>query len=393
MPPQTEGESGIVDPTVDPSSGAADETTGPMPRLDLGVAPDLGAPDDTCAAATASTSLGFQPVDVILVVDTSSSMNPVSSAVEANINTSLTAKLLASGIDVRVIALAGYGAGAGLCIAAPLGQDGCDPPGPLAPLGPLLYQYSAGLGSGSFLPFIVSSYTTPPQGPNAALYTVLPTGWHEWVRPGALKVFIGITDAEEMSNNPAEGDAFDAQLLALDPEQFGTAENRNYVFHTIAGLGQNSPASAPWLPSDPIVNVDCVGFSGKEPGQPMQRVSVLTGGLRWPLCEYGSFDVLFDAVATGVAETIPVACDLAIPPPDDGGTIDPDTLEVEYVDGLGGMHLFHQVPDPTQCDPAAFYVEGPTIRLCPAVCELVQADDLAEVTIRYGCDVGYTPNG
>lgn len=376
------------------STAAPDETADTMSqRFDLAVA-DIALPsDDECAASETSATLGYRPVDLVLVVDTSSSMNPVSSAVETNLHTSLTALLAQGNIDVRVIVLANYGAGASLCIAAPLGPDACDPPGALAPVGPQLFQYSIGLGSGSFLEAIVGTYTTPPSAVQAPLYAVQPMGWGPWLREDAFKVFIGITDAESMSNAPGGGDTFDTNLLALDPVQFGTADARNFVFHTVAGMTANSPADAPWLPDAPIVTTDCVGFSGKEPGEPMQRASILSGGLRFPLCEYASIGSLFETIAMGVIETTPVACDLPIPAPDDGGVIDPDTLQVEYTDAGGGAHLFTQVPNPGACGPASFWVDGDMIHLCPAACTTVQLDDAATVAITYGCDVGYEPSG
>ncbi len=393
--PQGGGDDGIVGVDGgDSTTLEADPTTGNAAKLDLGAPTDLPLPDgEDCASTSVGSSLRLRPIDVILVVDTSSSMQPVSNAVELTLGTSLTQKLADSGLDYRVIAIAGYGAGAGLCLPAPLGQDDCNPPGPLAPLGPLLYQYSVGLGSGSFLEAILGTYGTPPSAAQSALYTVPPSGWGEWARPEALKVFIGITDAASMSNSIAGGTAFDADLLALAPEQFGTPEARNYIFHTIAGLAQNNPAELPWPPDAPIINSDCVGFSGKEPGQPMQQVSVLTGGLRFPLCEYDAFDAVFDAVATGVVETVPASCDIAVPVPSDGGTIDPDTIEVDYHAGDGQTHVHHQVPDEAACDGAAFWLDGDTIHLCPSACATVQADDAAEVEVRFGCDVGYDPNG
>lgn len=383
---------GIQDPSGSSTSDDVDADDTMTARFDLAPS-DLPIPgDEDCAESVTGASLGFRPVDIILVIDTSGSMNPVSSSVEANLNGSLTQLLADSGLDYRVIAIANYGAGAALCLAAPLGQDACDPPGPLAPVGPTLFQYSIALGSGSFLEAILGTYDAPPSAVQAPLYAVQPMGWHPWLRPEAMKVFIGITDAEEMANAPAQGDAFDANLLALDPVQFGTPGARNYVFHTIAGMTAN-PDGALWLPDAPIVTTDCVGFDGKEPGEPMQQVSKLTGGLRFPLCNYASFDALFQVVATGVVEASPVSCDLPIPPAEDGGTLDPDTLQVEYTDGAGVVHLFHQVPSVAACEPEAFYVVGDTIHLCPAPCTTVQQDNLAMVKVHYGCDVGYDPNG
>jgi hypothetical protein len=397
MPSSPEPVSGGIDTLADSSSTTtlideADDDTMSV-RFDLAPS-DLELPtDDECAASETSAMLGLRPVDIILVVDTSSSMDPVSSAVETNLHSSLTALLEDSDLDFRVIVLANYGAGASMCIAAPLGPDACAPPGPLAPVGPRLLQYSIGLGSGSFLEAILGTYSEPPSAVQAPLYAVQPTGWGPWLRADAFKVFIGITDAASMSNAPGGGDTFDAGLLALDPVQFGTVDERNFVFHTVAGMTANVPADAPWPPDAPIVTTDCVGFSGKEPGEPMQRASILSGGLRFPLCEYASIASLFATVATGVIETTPVACDLPLPAPDEGGMIDPDTLQVEYTDAGGVAHLFAQVPDPGACGPAAFWVDGDVIRLCPDACATVQQDDAATVAITYGCDVGYEPNG
>src|SRR5690606_26150824 len=75
-----------------------------------------------------------RPADVILVIDTSSSMGEEADAVEANINADLAAVLEADGIDYRIVMLADFPpAEAGgqvepsdptLCIGPPLtGQD------------------------------------------------------------------------------------------------------------------------------------------------------------------------------------------------------------------------------------------------------------------------------
>ena len=120
QPPQLDSD-GITGFVPDESSGEPP----PPPsddKLDLGAPTDLPLPPpEECAATTLGASLSYRPVDVILVIDTSSSMDPVSSAVEANINDSLAQMLADSGLDYRVIAIANYGGGASLCIAAPLG--------------------------------------------------------------------------------------------------------------------------------------------------------------------------------------------------------------------------------------------------------------------------------
>jgi hypothetical protein len=369
------------------------EEVGESGKLDVGAVADLpGQEPEECVSESSEASLVPKPVDVIVFVDTSGSMNEESNSVEMNLNRLLTAIVEQQDmIDVRVIVVAMYGTGEAMCIAAPLGPDDCTAPGPLAPLGPQLYQYSVGLGSGSFLDAIMTTYTGEAVA-NPAHYDTPPVGWQEWARPEALKAIIGVTDAASMSGNAALGDTFDAQLLALSPEQFGTAEERNYVLHAIAGFGPNTPDTTPFPPDAPIVTTECGG--GTEPGQPLQQVAIITGGLRFPLCRYENFDTLFDEIAVNVGELTPVACDIAVPEPPEGETLDPNTLEVEYLPaGVAPAEVFHQVPSEAECEDDAFWVDATSIHLCPTACTLVQSDAMARVDIRYGCDVGYEPSG
>jgi hypothetical protein len=74
------------------------------------------------------------------------------------------------------------------------------------------------------------------------------------IRPTSFKVFVTISDDHISSSCSVGGanktfndgnnvttaattaDAFDAELLALSPAQFGTAAKRNYMLHAIAGF-------------------------------------------------------------------------------------------------------------------------------------------------------------
>ena len=39
------------------------------------------------------------------------------------------------------------------------------------------------------------------------------------------------------------------------------------------------------------------------------------------------------------------------------------------------------------------WISGETIFLCPEACAIVQADVAAQLDVRYGCDVGFVPQG
>jgi hypothetical protein len=371
-------------------TGMDDAEVGDTDKLDVALSDLPPGDSEDCESVEEMGSLAPKPVDLILFVDTSGTMRPVSDEIETRIN-QLLADIVATGIDVRVIVIAGYGAEERLCFAAPLGPDNCLPPGPMPPVGPQLFFYELGLGSTGLLQFMLSTYTGVTGVQYEGLYEDVPMGWRGWLRAEAKKTFLVVTDADSLGGGAAEGTQWDADLLALDPVQFGTPDARNYVLHTIVGIGPNDPVDAPWPPNAPIVTTECGSEVGT--GAPLQQIAILTGGLRYPLCHPENIGVLLTALAATVIESTPVTCDIAIPEPAEGETIDPDTLEVEYESGLGAIEVFHQVPNLAACEPDAFWVDATDIHLCTESCALVQADEAATVRVRYGCDVGYYPSG
>lgn len=372
--------------TTDATATAGEPTTGTGTtgasgmKFDLGVAPDLGGgTTGECAAQMLAPETKSIGVDIVVVVDTSFSMQSAIEAVEASINVDFAQILEASAIDYRVIVLGDYPPGGQLsiCISAPLSGTDCVAP-PMVPAVTERYKhYDAATGSGAFLDNILAWYTAPdPHG-------LAPGGYRDFLRPDTRKVFLAMTDGTSASGDVALGDAFDAALLALQPPQFGAPGDRRYVFHTIISMAPNDPPAAPWLPMDPI----------QGQGGSLQQVSVLSGGWRFPLEQVADFDVLFQEIAKDVVEATPIACDFPIPEPD-MGTIDPNTIEIDYTPGGGGpTKPFHQVVDQAACEPDAFYIAGGSVFLCPLACLLVQADAAAKLDVRYGCDVGFDPNG
>jgi hypothetical protein len=338
----------------------------------------------TCAATTVDAQLAKKPIDLVLMVDTSSSMNPASSAVELNINENLAGVLEDSMLDYRVIALAQYGAGVGLCVGPPLGGADCASPPPVPANTERFFHYNRATGSGSILEALITFYSAPD---NSGL---APNGFSEWLRPDSQKVFLIFSDTESTSNATSVGDAFDANLLAVDPEAFGTVQERKYTLHSIIGLMQNTPPTAPWLPSDPLVSGVCSGMGDDlGSGKAVQQASILSGGLRFPVCQHMAYDVVFQTIATNVIEQSVLACDIPLPEPQMGQTIDTTTVQVDFTPSMGQPISFHQVPDLADCEPDAFYIEEESIILCPDACDAVQGDAMATLGVRYGCDVGY----
>jgi len=346
-------------------------------KLDLGPGHDIAPESDgeQCLSQMLDAELSYRPVDVLMVVDTSSSMGDAIAAMQASINQDFAAILDQSGLDYRVIVAAGY---PDVCIAMPLSGTDCNP-APAVPAVTAQYaHYGQATGSGAFLDNIVAWATAPDP------YGLLPGGYVDALRPDSVKTIVGMTDGTSASNDTSLADAFDAALLGLPGNPFGTAGDRQYTFHLFTSMPVNNPPSMPWGPADAL----------QGQGHSIQQVAVLTGGLRFPFTQTEDFGSVFNVIATGVVDATPVSCEFPIPTPPEGETIDPDTIEIDYTPGgMGQPETFHQVVGPADCAADAFYISGDTVYLCPQACTIVQGDATAHLDVRYGCDVGFDPQG
>jgi hypothetical protein len=355
-------------------------------------------PDGACVTQSSEAMFKEKSVDVIFIIDNSSSMSDDIIAVENNISTNFASIIGASGVDYRVIVIGEHGSATAtdaICIKAPLSTTTCNPVPPTPGQNPpIFYHYNIPIDSHNSLCQVLDTY----DGKIPDLNGFAPNGWKEWLRPEALKIFVELTDdgvtcfGQGISYN--DGDAiqggsnvankFDADLLAKDPIQFGDANKRNYIWHSILGLKENNPATTPYVSADPIIIDVCAGSPG--PGTAYQFLSKTTGGLRFPICENASFDVVFQEIAKGVIEGSKVACEFAVPTPPEGQSLDLGTVQVEYTpEGMGMPQLFKQVKQYSECVDNAFYISNDVITLCPTSCTAVQKDLKAKIAVLYGC--------
>ncbi len=344
---------------------------------------DPNEPDEACAQDSAEAVSISKPVDIIFVIDNSGSMGQEILGVQNNINTNFATTIGNSGIDYRIIMVSTHGDYNGpesICIESPLSGHSCNPIPAQPTLTDTFKHYSTEIGSHNSLGKLLNSYD------NADGFGLAPTGWSEWLRPDSFKVILEFTDDSATDLTATE---FDDALLALDPAAFGTAAERNYVFHSIVGL-QAKDAGDPTiahLPSDPIENVKCTN-GAVNPGVEYQALSVLTGGLRFPLCEPDHYDVIFQEVAQGVVESVGVPCTFAPPTAPEGETIDLNRVVVTYTPGgVGDANSLDRVADEASCADDSWYVsEEGEISLCPTTCSVVEADEAAAVEILTGCE-------
>jgi hypothetical protein len=353
--------------------------------------------DAACVATSAEATLTKKPVDIIFIIDNSGSMGDNIKSVQDNINANFASIIQQSGLDYRVIMVSAHGqvGSERICVQKPLSTTDCNPvPAKPGQNPPIFYQYSIPIASRDSWCQALKSY----DGTLVDQFGLGPGGWKTWLRKEALKVFVEITDDRvncsyggktyNDGNTAAGGmtaaEAFDASLLALDPEQFGTAMQRNYVWHSLIGLKENNPATKEYDPGDPVVTGVCKTAVNSGPGY--QVLSQMTGGLRFPICQYMSFDVVFQAIAKGVIEGAKVACEFPVPEPPSGETLDLSTVVLQYTPmGMGDPQLMKQVTSAAECKPSSFYIENGTIKLCPDTCATVQADDKAKINILFGC--------
>lgn len=361
---------------------------------------DPNTPDEACVGVGAEATLATKPVDIILVIDSSSSMSEEIAAVEANLNSNLAIQLDASGIDYRIILLADHGnpdvAGKfGICINQPLSGHDCTMiNGDDLPVDGLrLKHYPIYVGSNDAYDRILTDFDL---GDSGAPYTVAPEGgfvpaltdgYGVFLREDAIKVFLLITDDNTDGATTRTFGDFDSALLAMSPTQFGTAANRNYVFHTINGLvGKDMDSSIPWLPADAVVNGQCTGGS-VNPGTEYQESARLTEGLRFPLCANDNFDAVFQAMAVNVTEGAALECSYQLEQPD-SGDLDFDRVVAYFTaGGTVTQQVLSRVDSTGSCTDLSYYVSSGVVHLCPTTCDLVTADTSGQLDFHVACSL------
>src|SRR6185369_8729595 len=166
------------------------------PQADLQpIDDDAGAPvvgrGQACAMQSVRAQRGpGKTVDVIFIVDNSSSMEDEIKAIRANINQNFAQIVQASAVDMRVILLSLYGTtGTNICIGPPLAGTEC---GTGLGLGgtnsDVFFHYSVDIESTDSLCLILKTFDHADADNRA------PNGWQDWLRPDSQKAFVVITD-------------------------------------------------------------------------------------------------------------------------------------------------------------------------------------------------------
>jgi hypothetical protein len=289
-------------------------------------------------------------------------MSDAIAQVKSNLNGNFVSIIQNGGLDYRVIMFADGTVNTSslsrVCVYPPLGAATCGENN-----SPEFFQVNQFISSTNSLSlFMDATHWSAIKG---------------YLRPEAFKVFIEVTDDQ----SSVSAVAFDAFLLAGDGVgYFGTGAQRNYVFHSICGVDK------PLLPTEPKTVSKC--STAVTTGAQYQDLSILTGGLRYPVCD-PDYSAAFNAIATSIVQS--VACEFLTPSSySDAGVIDWSVVELRYTPGNGSApQILGQVPSEAGCQGDGFYYDHPAsptkVVLCPDSCATAQSDDAAKVEFLLGC--------
>lgn len=382
-----------------PDLGPVLAPTEPPPDLGTPPAPtgDLAAPfdrDAACAVATAPATVEYAPVDIIWVVDNSTSMKPAIDEITAGLN-AFAALIAGKSLDYKIIMLSlrsktnpttvGGSNRYGVCIPPPLaGNADCGD-------GPRFFQSSIDVRSTQPLEQLLG--TLGQTDGYAATDARGGAPWRQELRPNATKTIVVVSD----DNSRLGADQFERfaggknpfNTLTLPPGLLDASWNGLFTDYTFAGLyGWGSTTDAA---------IKCTFSDGTQPsasGKTYTDLVTRTNGVRAKICDgAGAWTGFFDAIAQAVARTARVSCDLAIPPPPPGvGAIDPAAINVSIE--AGGSTLLYKVPSQAACGAAGGWSYDddahPTrVLLCPASCATAQqkiaANAGGQIAVQFGC--------
>lgn len=362
------------------SVGPADDTAGGL-KLDVGaVTHGIGTAGDSgeiCQSISAEAKQTYAPVDIVFAVDTSGSMVDEAAQVQANIN-SFSQQIIDSGIDAHVVMLAAdpFLILPGICVPAPLGSGTCPADTKL----PNYFHYSIPTPPG------------PIESVDAArkLIELFPIyGSH--LRTDVRKYIVVVTDDDSRNNPDSSGDAG-----IYDNNPMGFIDD----YTAVDPMMSDAMGNPTWKMSGLYAYSMCANSA--QVGLVWEEIISTTGGVSGDICNCSfadpacapTFQAVFDQLAEQIIEgSEPIPCQWQIPEPPMGETLDPDYVNVEFLDVDAGVpETIYHVDDAAACDPVIggwYYDDNAApknVILCPVSCDEVSgAADGSQVNLLFGC--------
>jgi len=393
FPPEPTGEAGNGPGGGGPDGGAG-EDGGVM--FDSGPGESDGGldPDASCAAVIEKAEPKLQPVDIIWMVDNSSSMAPAIAEVQAGLN-NFASLIGQKSLDYRVIMLSLRSKTSPVMVNGNVRYPVCIPP-------PLAGDNNCGNGVNFFQSSVDIRSVQPLEqflgtlGQTAGYMQGEERGgepWAQFLRPQATKTIVVVTDdnarltKDQFEHFKGGKNPFNSLTLPpgiLEPVWNGLFSS--YIFSGIYGWGSAA---------DPAVVCEYPDKT-KPPssGPTYTELVTKTGGVRAKICDGpAAWQPFFDQVAQAVAETSKLSCEISIPEPS-MGSIDYGKVNVKLVsDGSGDFLVF--VGEAGKCSASGgWYYDDPAkpskVMLCPASCDEAQKavgpGKTGSIEILFGCE-------
>jgi hypothetical protein len=350
-------------------------------------------PDAACATALEEATTRQFPVDIVWMVDNSSSMAPAVAEVKQGLN-AFAGRIAGSMLDYRVIVLSLRDRESPITVSGSTRYPVCIPP-------PLAGDDNCGDGERFFQSSVDLRSTQPLEqflgtlGQTAGYSAGEQRGgepWAEHLRPEATKTIVIVTDdnarlsVTDFETFAGGRNPFNSLTLPpgiLDPSWGGLFDG--YVFSGIYGWGSESDPS-----------VKCLFGDGTEPASSGPTYSTLvsrTNGVRAKLCDgHAAWDSFFEAVAQAVVATSRLSCELDIPVPSTG-TLDHDAVNVRLTDGTT-EEILYRVDNAAACGAdGGWYYDDPAspskVLLCQGSCDraqtLVGPGKDGRIEVLFGC--------
>lgn len=341
---------------VGPEAATAADASVTAPNItqnpDASATPNPEKPFEQCAGEVTEAKKQGRPVNVVWVIDSSSSMEAESRAVQDNIN-SFAQQIGKVGSDYRVVLITGKSA-FNLTVPAPLGTDAAH--------------------------FLYVDHYVDSEEPLEALNTEIGK-YKSFLLKDAVTHFVVVTDDESNITSTA----FLAQMRA------DLGADATFKVHAIA-----SPFYDPKIEiCRKVFGVDVCSMMDRcataaNPGKQHYAAAGATGGLTFSVCTE-DWTTLFSKL--GEAVSAPIPCELAVPQPPAGQTLDPSKVNLLFK-GLqqATAASIARVQDAAACgtQPGWFYDNAATptrMSLCPASCTAVEQGGALEIKLGCASDI------
>jgi len=308
-----------------PPCGGSPSDAGPPPP---------GTDGGSCASVSVEATPVTAPVDIVWIVDSSSSMRDEALRVQDNLNR-FSSDITASGVDHRVVVITDPDY---VTVPPPLGSD------------PARYRFvSRDVSSNAPLERLLSEW--PRYG--------------DFLRPEAVTHFVVVSD----DNSDLSGSSFESQMRS----RLG----RDFTLDAIVSPG-----------TDLLPCFSALGFAAA-PGREYWTLAERTGGLHLSICT-ADWSSMFEALREAVIVSAALPCSFTVPDPPAGMTFDRDRVNVVHTPAGGAGMTLPRVMSAAACGAAqGWYYDDPAaptrILLCPGTCDSVDST-AGRIDIALGCE-------